>query len=63
MIVNEEHRADLIKIAKQYQYSAQAYPADENGEPKEAYLKYLSLMWDPELAKIMLEIESLFYAF
>jgi ferredoxin len=56
MIVNEEHRADLITIAKEYKYSAQSYPADENGEPKEAYLEYLSLMWDPELAKIMLEL-------
>jgi len=57
MIVNEEHRADLIKIAKEYLYSSQSYPADENGEPKEAYLKYLSLMWDPETAKIVLELQ------
>lgn len=56
MIVNEEHRADLIKLAKEYKNSAQSYPADENGEPKEAYLEYLSLMWDPELVKIMLEL-------
>ena len=56
MIVNEEHRADLIKIAKEYKFSAQSYPADENGGPKEAYLEYLSLMWDPELVKIVLEL-------
>ena len=56
MIVNEEHRADLIKIAKEYKYSAQSYPADENGVPKEAYLEYLSLMWDPEIVKIVLEL-------
>jgi ferredoxin len=56
MIVNEEHKADLIRIAKEYKYSSQSYPADENGEPKEAYLEYLSLMWDPELAKIILEL-------
>jgi ferredoxin len=56
MIVNEEHRADLIRIAREYKYSAQSYPADENGEPKEAYLEYLSLMYDPDLVKIMLEL-------
>jgi len=56
MILNEEHRADLIRIAKEYNYSAQSYPADENGEPKETYLEYLSLMYDPELVKIILEL-------
>ena len=55
MIANEEHRADLIRIAKEYLYSAQSYPKDENKEPKEEYLEYLSLMYDPEIAKIMLE--------
>ena len=55
MIANEEHRADLTRIAKEYLYSAQAYPKDENNEPKEEYLEYLSLMYDPEIAKIMLE--------
>jgi len=55
MIINEEHRADLIRLAKEYKYSMQSYPADENGEPKEAYLEYLSLMYDPELVKIALE--------
>ena len=59
MIVSEEHRADLIKIAKEYLYSSQSYPAEEDGEPKEAYLKYLSLMLDPEITKIMLEIPVL----
>ena len=29
MIVNEEHKADLIRIAKEYKFSAQSYPADE----------------------------------
>ena len=55
MILNEEHRADLTRIAKEYYYSAQSYPKDENKEPKEEYLEYLSLMYDPEIAKIMLE--------
>jgi ferredoxin len=56
MIVNEEHRANLIRIAKEYKYSMQSYPADENGEPKEAYLEYLSMMYNLELVKIMLEL-------
>jgi ferredoxin len=55
MIVNEEHRVDLIRLAKEYKYSAQSYPADEK-EPKEAYLEYLSLMYDLEIVKIMLEL-------
>jgi ferredoxin len=56
MIVNEEHRADLIRIAKEYKYSAQAYPGVEEEEPKEKYLEYLSLMYNPEIGKIMLEL-------
>jgi len=55
LIANEEHRADLTRIAKEYLYSAQSYPKDENKEPKEKYLEYLSLMYEPEIAKIMLE--------
>ena len=56
MIVNEEHRGDLIKIAKDYKYSAQAYPGVEEEEPKEKYLEYLSLMYDPDIIKIVLEL-------
>jgi ferredoxin len=56
MIVNEEHRADLIKLAKKYKYSSQAYPGIQEEEPKEKYLKYLSLMFDPEIVKIVLEM-------
>ena len=29
MNLDEEHRADLIRLAKEYKYSAQSYPADE----------------------------------
>ncbi|MBD3212857.1 MAG: hypothetical protein GF311_09635 [Candidatus Lokiarchaeota archaeon] len=56
MIVNEEPRADLIRLAKGYERSMQSYPADEKGEPKEAYLEYLSMMYNPELVNIMLEL-------
>lgn len=56
MIVNEEHRANLIRLAKEYKYSAQSYPGIEEEEPKETYLKYLSLMYDPEIVKIMLQL-------
>ncbi len=56
MIVNEEHRADLIRLAKEYKFSAQSYPGIENEEPKEGYLEYLSLMYDPKIAKIMLNL-------
>jgi len=55
MIVNEEHKANLIRLAKEYKYSMQSYPADENDEPKEAYLEYLSLMYEPEIVKLILE--------
>ena len=55
MIVNEEHKADLIELAKKYKYSAQSYPGIEEEEPKETYLQYLSLMYDQEIVKIMLE--------
>ena len=56
MIVNEEHRANLIRLAKEYKYSAQSYPGVQEEEPKDKYLEYLSLMYDPEIVKIMLEI-------
>lgn len=56
MIVNEEHRQDLIRLAKEYKYSSQSYPVDEKGEPKEAYLEYLSLMYDPDIVKILFQL-------
>ncbi len=55
IIKNEEHEANLKQLAKDYLYSAQSYPHDENGEPKREYLEYLSLMYDEEIAKLMLE--------
>ena len=53
MIVNEQHRTDLITLAKEYKNSPNTYPSDEKGEPREAYLEYLSLIYDPEILKIM----------
>ena len=46
----------MIKLAKEYKYSAQSYPGIEEEEPKETYLKYLSLMYDPEIVKIVLQL-------
>lgn len=56
MIVDKEHRTDLIRLAKEYKYSAQAYPGIEEESPKEQYLEYLSLMYDPQIIKIALEL-------
>jgi len=53
MIESEEYKEDLIKIAKKLERSSQSYPKDENGEPTETYLDYLSLMYKPEIAKLM----------
>jgi hypothetical protein len=55
LIANDKHLEYLKTIAKEYLYSAQAYPRDENNEPTGEYLEYLSLMYDEEIAKIMLE--------
>ncbi|MFX1337375.1 MAG: 4Fe-4S binding protein [Promethearchaeota archaeon] len=59
MIVNEEHKADLIRLAKEYKYSVQSYPGVQEQKPKEKYLEYLSLMYDPEIIKIVLELPIL----
>jgi len=56
LIANEEHRENLITLAKEYLRSAQSYPRDENDEPVEQYLEYLSLMYDEEIVKIMLKL-------
>lgn len=53
MIVNDEHKEDLIKVAKQFKYSAQSYPQDDKGNPTPSYLEYISMMYDPEVAKIV----------
>ncbi|MFX0188188.1 MAG: ATP-binding protein [Candidatus Hodarchaeota archaeon] len=56
MIDNEEHRADLIKFAKKLKFKRQSFPQDENGEPTETYLEYLSIMYNSEIIKTVLEL-------
>ncbi len=53
MIENEEHKEILIKIAKKLIRKPQSIPTDENEEPTETYVEYLSLMYDLEIAKIV----------
>ena len=53
MIESQEYEEDLIKVAKKLERSSQSFPKDENGEPTEIYLEYLSLMYDPEIAKLV----------
>ena len=53
MVESEEYKEDLIKIAKKLEYSTQSYPKDENGEPTETYLEYLSLMYKPKIATLV----------
>ena len=53
MIVNDEHKADLIKIAKKLVRKPHSVPTDENEEPTETYIEYLSLMYDLEISKIV----------
>jgi ferredoxin len=61
MIVNEQHRKDLIIIAKKMIRERHSMPLDENGplddngyptEPTETYLEYLSLMYNEKIANI-----------
>jgi len=53
MIESEEYKESLIKIAKKLEYSPQSYPKDESGAPTETYLEYLSLMYEPDIAKLV----------
>ncbi|MHA1285045.1 MAG: ATP-binding protein [Promethearchaeota archaeon] len=52
MIYSEEHKRDLLKIAKKLQKKSQSCPTNEKGEPSESYLEYISLMYEPEVAKV-----------
>jgi len=56
MIVSKEHKEDLITIAKKLERKAMSYPKDEYGEPTETYLEYLSLMYNPEIAKVVIAL-------
>jgi ferredoxin len=53
MIVNDDHKEDLIKIAKRLIRKPHSVPTDENEEPTETYIEYLSLMYNPEISKIV----------
>ncbi|TFG02489.1 MAG: hypothetical protein EU542_04845 [Promethearchaeota archaeon] len=53
MIESEEHEKNLLEIAKKLQKKSQSCPTDEKGEPTSTYLEYISLMFKPEVAKIV----------
>ena len=56
MIASNEHKEDLITIAKKLERKSMSYPKDEQGEPTETYLEYLSLMYNPEIAQVVIEL-------
>ncbi len=56
MIVSNKHKENLVKIAKKLEKKSQSFPKDENGEPTETYLEYLSLMYDPEVAELVIPL-------
>lgn len=53
MIESQEHKEDLIKIAKKLIRKPHSVPTDKNEEPTETYIDYLSLMYNPEMANIV----------
>ncbi|MFW9864798.1 MAG: ATP-binding protein [Candidatus Thorarchaeota archaeon] len=53
MIESKEHRDDLIQIAKKLIRKPHSIPTDEKNEPTETYIEYLSLIYNPEIAKIV----------
>ena len=57
MIVNEEYLPDLLNIANRLKFARHSVPTDENGEPTETYLEYLSLMYNSEIAKIVQHLD------
>ena len=57
MIENTQHRQDLTEIANKLKKKSQSCPTDANGNPTETYLEYISLMYDPEAAKIVKHLE------
>jgi NAD-dependent dihydropyrimidine dehydrogenase PreA subunit len=56
MIASNKHKEDLIKIAKKLERKSQSFPKDENGEPTETYLEYLSLMYEPVVAELVIPL-------
>ena len=59
MIESEDHREDLLTIARKMIRQPRFCPVDENGEPTNTYLEYLSLMYNPEVAAIVKHLEPL----
>lgn len=53
MIESEEHRKNLLNLARRLKYEWYSVPTDENGEPTQTYLEYLSMMYNPEIAEII----------
>jgi Pyruvate/2-oxoacid:ferredoxin oxidoreductase delta subunit len=56
MIKSNEHKKDLITIARKLERKSQSYAKDINGLPTDTYLEYLNLMYNPEIAKIVIEL-------
>lgn len=52
-----KNRDYLINIAKKLQKTSQSIPIDETGEPTEAYIEYLNLMYNPKEAEIIQHLE------
>lgn len=53
MIVTQEHRENLTVIAEKLRPLKQSIPTDSNGNPTEEYLEYLSLMYSPDVARVV----------
>jgi len=56
MIESKKHEVNLTKIAKKLERKSQSYPKDKNDEPTKTYLEYLSMMYNPEIAEIVVEL-------
>ncbi|MHA1379263.1 MAG: 4Fe-4S binding protein [Candidatus Helarchaeota archaeon] len=57
MSISDDYRGALIKIAKKLSLSSMSIPKDENGGPTNTYIEYLSLLYNPEEAEIVQELE------
>ncbi|MFW9898737.1 MAG: 4Fe-4S binding protein [Candidatus Thorarchaeota archaeon] len=57
MIENEKHRQNLLNIAHRLKYAWYSIPTIEKGEPTETYLEYLSIMYNPEIAELIQNLE------
>ncbi|MHA1299614.1 MAG: ATP-binding protein [Candidatus Helarchaeota archaeon] len=57
MNISEGYREALTAIAKKLSKSSMSIPKDKNGEPTETYIEYLSLLYTPEEAEVVKELE------